>query len=82
LQAGKAILHFRDAALEAGRQGLIGQGRADDGGDNLVQIGQSLHGIGQGLVVDLRVFGLDAVADGAVGDSGEFETHGTLQKPN
>ena len=36
-----------------------------------MQVGQPLNRIGQSLVVDLGVFGPDAVADGAVGDGGE-----------
>ena len=66
-------MHLSDPALEPCCQGLIGEGRADDGGDDLVQIGQTLDRIGEGLLVDLGVFGADAVADGAVGDSGKVE---------
>ncbi len=38
-----------------------------------MQVGQSLDSVGKGLVVDLRVFCPQAVADGAVGYGGEFE---------
>ena len=40
-----------------------------------MQIGEALDCIGEGLLVDLRVFATDAVADGAVVDSGEFEIY-------
>ena len=54
-------------------QGFVGERRTDNGCDNLVQVGQPLHGIGEGLLVDLGVVGPDAVADGAVGYGGKFE---------
>ena len=38
-----------------------------------MQVGEPLDGIGEGLLVDLRVLLLDAVADDAVGDSGKIE---------
>jgi hypothetical protein len=41
-----------------------------------MQVGEPLDDIGESLLVDLRVFGADAVADGAVVDGGEVETHG------
>ena len=56
-----AMRHFEPCC-----QGLIGEGRADDGRDDFVQVGEPLHGIGEGLLVDLGVFRPDAVADGAV----------------
>ena len=74
LQALKPVLHLGDAALEPGCQGFVGQCRADNGGDDLVQIGQALDGVGEGLLIDAGVFRPDAVADRAVGDGGEFET--------
>ena len=40
--------------------------RADDGRDDLVEIGQALDRVGEGLLVDLGVFGADPVADCAV----------------
>jgi hypothetical protein len=36
-----------------------------------MQVGEPLNGIGQRLLVDLGVLGVDAVADGAVGGGGE-----------
>ena len=63
LQALKPVLHLGDAALEPGCQGFVGQCRADDGRDDLVQIGQALDRVGEGLLVDLGVFGTDPVAD-------------------
>ena len=48
-------------------QGFVGQCRADDGRDDLVQIGQALDRVGEGLLVDLGVFRPDSVADRAVG---------------
>jgi hypothetical protein len=38
LQAGEAVLHLGDAALEASGQGLVGTGCPDDGGEDLVQL--------------------------------------------
>ena len=40
-----------------------------------MQVGKSLHGVGEGLLVDLRVFGLDAFADRAVVDGGKCEIY-------
>jgi hypothetical protein len=36
-----------------------------------MQVGKALNCIGQGLLVDLGILRLDAVADGAVGSGGE-----------
>ena len=63
LQALEPVLHLGNAALEPCGEGLIGEGRTDDGGDDLVQVGEALHGIGEGLLVDLGVFRPDAVAE-------------------
>ena len=68
LQAIETILHLGDPALEPGRQGFIGECRADNRGDDLVQVGQSLDRVGEGLFVDVRIFRPDPVTDGAVGD--------------
>ena len=38
-----------------------------------MQVGEALDGIGQGLLVDLRVVSFDAIAEGAIGDGGELE---------
>ena len=80
LQAVETVLHLGDAAFEPCCQGFIGKRRADDGGDNLVQVGQALDRIGEGLLIDLGVFRPDAVADGAVGDGGKFQGHGVSSK--
>ena len=40
-----------------------------------MQIGQALDCVGEGLHVDLGVVGPDEVTEGAVGDSGKFETY-------
>ncbi len=53
LQALEPILHLGDATLEPRCQGLVGKCRADDGRDDLVQVGQALDRIGEGLLVDL-----------------------------
>ncbi|MGA7389089.1 MAG: hypothetical protein WBW99_14355, partial [Pseudolabrys sp.] len=37
-------------------QSFVGGCRADNGGDDLMQVGEPLNGIGEGLLVDLRVF--------------------------
>ena len=37
-----------------------------------MQVGEPLHGIGEGLLVDLGVFRPEAVADDAVGDGGKL----------
>ena len=66
LQTVPARLHFRDAALEPGGQGLIGEGGPNDGREDFMQVGEPLNGIGEGLLVDLGVLRPDAVADGAV----------------
>ena len=46
-----------------------------------MQVGEPLDGIGEGLLVDLGVFGSDAVADGAVVDGGKFETGSSAYTP-
>ena len=63
LQAVETFLHLGNPAFEPCCQGFVGQRRADDGGDDLVQVGEPLDGIGEGLLVDLGVFRPDAVAD-------------------
>ena len=57
--------------VEPGGQGLIGEGGPNDGREDFMQVGEPLDGIGEGLLVDLGVFGPDAVADDAVVDGGE-----------
>ena len=74
LQPVKPVLHHRDPALEPCGQGFIGQRRAHDCRDNLMDVGQALDRVGEGLFIDLRVFRPDPVSDRAVGDGGEFET--------
>ena len=54
-QAVETLLHLGDAAFEPCCQGFVGKGRTDDGGDDLVQVGQSLDRIGEGLLVDVRI---------------------------
>ena len=63
LQTVQARLHFRDAAIEPGGQGLIGEGGPNDGREDFMQVGEPLNGIGEGLLVDLGVLRADAVAD-------------------
>jgi len=77
LQPIKAVLHVADAAFEAIHERLVGQGGADDGGNDFVKVGQALNGIGEGLLIDLRVMGPDAVADGPVGAGGKLNSHCT-----
>ncbi len=72
LQAIKPPLHVGNPAFKPRCEGFIGQRRADDGGDDLVQVGEALDRIGEGLLVDLGIFGSDAVAEGAVGDGGKM----------
>ena len=71
LQAIETILHLGDPALEPGRQGFIGECRAHNRGDDLVQVGQSLDRVGEGLFVDVRIFRPDPVTDGAVGNGSD-----------
>jgi hypothetical protein len=51
--------------------------RHDDGHDDLMKVGQTLHRIGKGLLVDLGIFRTESVADGLIGSGRERETHGT-----
>jgi hypothetical protein len=44
-----------------------------------MQVGESLNGISEGPLVDLRVFGEDAVADSTVGDGRKLKIHRDLQ---
>jgi hypothetical protein len=38
-----------------------------------VQVGQAFDRIGQSLLIDVGVFGLDAVTNSAVGNGGKFD---------
>jgi hypothetical protein len=67
LQPLEPVLHFGDPTIEPCCQGLIGQCGPDDGCDDLVQVGQSLDRIGEGLLIDCGVFCPDALTDGAIG---------------
>jgi hypothetical protein len=40
-----------------------------------VEVGEALHGIGKGLLVDLGVVGLDAVADCPIVYGSKHKTH-------
>ena len=68
LQPAQPAFHIGKAALEARRQGLVRQGRPDNRLQDLVHICEALDRIGQRLVVDLRVLGAQAVAEGTVVD--------------
>lgn len=57
---------------------FVGQGGANDGGEDLVQVGEALDGIGEGLFVDGGIFGPNAVADRAVRYGGKFKGHDQL----
>ena len=72
LQALEPVLHLGDAALEPGCQGFIGQRRADNGRDDLVQIGEALDRIGEGLIVYMGVLGANAVTYRLIGNGCEF----------
>ena len=78
LQALKPSLHLGNPAFKPGGERFIGQSRADDGGDDLMQVGEALYRVGEGLIIDLGVFGSDAVAQGAVGDGGKCELNHDL----
>ena len=71
LQPVEPVLHVGDPAFEPCGHCLVGQGGADNRGEDFVQVGEPLNGIGEGLLVDLGVLGFDAVADGAVGGGGK-----------
>ena len=79
LQALEPVLHLGDAALEPCCQGLVGEGRADDRRDDLVQIGQALDRVGERLLVDLRIFGLNSVADCPIMIAAKLKIHGKLR---
>jgi hypothetical protein len=67
LQALPPRLHLPNAALKSCGQGLVGEGGPNDGTEDFMEVGETLNGVGEGLFVDLGVFGTDAVADRAVG---------------
>ena len=46
-----------DSGFKPGGKGLVGERRAKDGGDDLMQVGEALNGVGEGLLVDLGVVG-------------------------
>ena len=71
LQAVTPRLHFPNAALKPRGEGLVGERRPDDGREDLMQVGEALNGIGEGLLVDLGVLRPDPVANGAIGSPGE-----------
>ena len=66
-------MHIPDSAFQACRHGLVGQGATEYRGEDFMDVGEPLNGIGEGLFVDLRVLGADAVADGAIVDRGKFQ---------
>ena len=49
LQTRRSFLHFSDPPLEPRGQGFIGECRPDNGRNNLMQVGQALDGVGEGL---------------------------------
>ena len=54
----KLVVHLGDPPLEPRCQGFIGECRADNGGDNLMEIGQTLDLVRGGSVqFDASVFG-------------------------
>ena len=67
LQAVETILHLGDPPLEPCCQGFIRECCADDCRDNLMQVGEPLDRIGEGLFVDVGVFRPDPISDRAVG---------------
>ena len=73
LQAIEPVPHLGNPAFEACRQSFIGERRADDGRDNLVQVSQTLNRVGEGLFIDLRFFRPDPVTEGAVSDGSKFK---------
>ena len=73
LQPVEPVLHLGNPGFEACCQGFVSEGRADNGGDDLVQISQSLDRIGEGLLIDGGIFRSDAVAEGSVGYGGKLE---------
>jgi len=75
LQALEPVLHLSDANLEPACQSFIGQCRPDDGRDDLVQVGEALNRVGEGLFINAGVLRTDPIADCAIVDSGEFEIH-------
>ena len=77
LQAVETILHLGDPPFEPGGQSFIGEGCSYDRRDDLVQVGQALDRIGEGLFVDLGVLRTDPLTDGAVGNGGKFQGHGS-----
>jgi hypothetical protein len=46
---------FPNAALKSGGEGLVGEGGTNDGRKNFMHVGEPLDGIGEGLLVDLRL---------------------------
>ena len=73
LQTLEAVLHLGDTALEPLCQGFIGKRGPDNGRDDLVHVGYSLHRVGEGLLIDAGIFRPDPVADDAVGNGSEFK---------
>ena len=49
LQAIKATLHVGNPALQSRGEGFVGQRRADDGRDNLMQVGEALNRYRRGV---------------------------------
>src|SRR5262245_20291807 len=74
-EAIETLLHVDNAAFETCRQCLIRECRANNGCDDFRQVRQTLDGIGQSLLVDVGVFGANAITDGTVGNGGKIETH-------
>ena len=73
MQAVETILHLGDPALSGRLPGFIGKCCPHNCDNNLMQVGQALDRIGEGLFIDVGIFRPDPVADRAVSDGGEFE---------
>jgi hypothetical protein len=63
VQPAKPVFHLGDTAPQPRGQGLVGQRRPDDGGEDLVQVAEALHRVGEGLLVNLGGVRPEAVAD-------------------
>ena len=66
-QALQSCLHLADPSPQSFGQGFISDGRADNGCDNLMQIGMTFDGVGQGLFVGTGFGSHQAVAKRQVG---------------
>jgi hypothetical protein len=63
MQTVPARLHFSNAALKSGGEGLVGEGGPNDGHEDFMQVGEAINRVSESLIIDLGINCADSVAD-------------------